>query len=78
MPTRVKRTIWLPPDLAREVERRASDEGTSFSAIVEEALRDSRANRLRREIQELQAFWSRKALERGLLTQRDLDRYLAE
>jgi hypothetical protein len=78
MPTRVKRTIWLPPDLARELETRASHEGMSFSAIVEEALRDSRANRLRREIQELQAFWSRKALERGLLTQRDLDRYLAE
>ncbi|HEX2163875.1 MAG TPA: ribbon-helix-helix protein, CopG family [Thermoanaerobaculia bacterium] len=78
MPTAVKKTISLPPDLAREAEELARAEGKSLSAVVQEALRTSRRMRLERELRELQGYWSRTARERSLLTEEDLERYLAE
>jgi hypothetical protein len=35
----VKKTISLPPDLAREAEEMARQEGKTLSAVVQEALR---------------------------------------
>ncbi len=78
MGTAVKRTISLPEDLARETEEIARAEGKSFSAIVQEALRVARAQRTRSELRELQAFWSRKARASGIVSEDDLDKYLAE
>ena len=78
MRTAVKRTISLPEDLARETEDIARAEGKSFSAVVQEALRIARAARTRSELRELQGFWSRKARESGIVSEDDLDRYLAE
>lgn len=75
--TAVKKTISLPADLAREAEERARAEGKSLSAVVQDALRASRRERLRRELRELQGYWSRTARERGLLTEEDLERYLS-
>lgn len=74
----VKRTISLPEDLARETEEIARAEGKSFSAVVQDALRIARSTRARSELRELQAFWSRKARESGIVSEDDLDRYLAE
>lgn len=74
----VKKTISLPPDLAREAEERARAEGKTLSAVVQDALRDSRQVRLQRELREIQGYWSRTARERRLLTEEDLERYLAE
>lgn len=74
----VKKTISLPPELAREAERIAAEEGKSVSAVVQEALALKRRQRLSRELGELQGYWSRKARERGILTEDDLARYLAE
>lgn len=74
----IKKTISLPPDLAREAEERARSEGKTVSAVVQDALRTSRQVRLRRELREIQGYWSRTARERGLLTEEDLERYLAE
>jgi len=78
MPTAVKKTISLPPDLAREAEEIARSEGRTLSAVVQDALRAARRVRLQRELRELQGFWSRTARERRLLTEDDLARYLAE
>lgn len=78
MPTAVKKTISLPADLARQTEEQARSEGKTLSAVVQDALRTSRTVRLRRELRELQGYWSRTARERGLLSEDDLDRYLAE
>lgn len=78
MPTAVRKTISLPPDLAREAEEQARAEGKTLSAVVQDALRTRRQVRLKRELRELQGYWSRKARERGLLTEEDLERYLAE
>ena len=74
MGTAVKKTISLPPDLAREAEELARDEGKSLSAVVQDALRLARRERLRGEYARAQKYWSGKAREKGILTEKDLDR----
>ncbi len=49
MGTAVKKTISLPPDLAREGEEIASEEGKTLSAVIQNALRITRRERLKRE-----------------------------
>lgn len=77
MSTAVKKTISLPPDLARAAEEIARSEGKTLSAVVQEALRAARAMRLKDELGALQGFWSERAKEVGILTEEDLDRYLS-
>jgi predicted transcriptional regulator len=72
----VKKTISLPPDLAKEAEEMARAEGKTLSAVVQDALRATRAVRLRTELHGIQGYWSRKAKAKGLLTEKDLERYL--
>jgi hypothetical protein len=72
----VKKTISLPAALAREVEALARVEGKSLSAVVQDALRQARIGRRLQELRGVQGFWSRKARDKGILTERDLERYL--
>jgi Arc/MetJ-type ribon-helix-helix transcriptional regulator len=72
----VKKTISLPPELAREAEEMARTEGKTLSAVVQDALRAARAVRLKGELRSIQAYWSRRAREKGILTEKDLARYL--
>jgi metal-responsive CopG/Arc/MetJ family transcriptional regulator len=72
----VRKTISLPVDLAREVEALAKAEGKTLSAVIQDALRHSRINRRLQALRRLQGYWSRKARERGILTEQDLERYL--
>ena len=74
--TAVRKTISLPPDLARDVEETARSEGKTLSAVVQEALRKARSARLREELGALQDYWSRRAKERAILSEEDLRRYL--
>ena len=76
MKNAVRKTISLPLDLARAAEQMAREEGKTLSAVVQDALREARAARLREELGELQDYWSRRAKERGILTEEDLQRYL--
>ncbi len=76
MTNAVRKTISLPLDLARAAEQMAREEGKTLSAVVQDALREARAARLREELGELQDYWSRRAKERGILTEEDLQRYL--
>ncbi len=76
MKTAVKKTISLPPDLAKEVEEIAREEGRPVSAVIQDALRSARRERLKKEFYQVQNYWSRKAKEKGILTERDLERYL--
>lgn len=76
MATAVKKTISLPPDLAREVETIASEEGKTVSAVVQEALRNARKERLKGEFYRIQGYWSRQAKKKGVLTEKDLKKYL--
>jgi hypothetical protein len=76
MATAVKKTISLPSDLAKEVEERAREEGKPVSAVIQDALRLAKRERLKREFYQVQNYWSSKAKEKGILTERDLQRYL--
>ncbi|MEW6675889.1 MAG: ribbon-helix-helix protein, CopG family [Nitrospirota bacterium] len=76
MATAVKKTISLPPDLAEEIETIAAEEGKTISAVVQDALRITRKERLKKEFYQIQNYWSRKAKEKGILTEKDLERYL--
>jgi metal-responsive CopG/Arc/MetJ family transcriptional regulator len=72
----VKKTISLPADLAREAEALAKAEGKTLSAVIQDALRNARIERRLQELRGIQGYWSRKARERGILTEQDLERYL--
>ena len=76
MSSAVKKTISLPPGLAKEAEEIARAEGKTLSAVIQDALRASRAARLTSELRAIQGFWSRKAKAKGILTEKDLERYL--
>jgi len=78
MKATVKRTISLPRELARKVEETARSEGKTLSAVIQDALRKSRAARLRAEFKASRNYWSRIAKEKGILTEADLRRYLAK
>ena len=76
MSTAVKKTISLPPDLARQVDEIAQSEGKTVSAVVQDALRLARREYLKREFADIQGYWSARARDKGILTERDLNRYL--
>ena len=76
MATAVKKTISLPPDLAAEAETLAKEEGKTLSAVIQDALRLARQQRTKKEFREMQGYWSKKAKEKGILTEKDLERYL--
>jgi hypothetical protein len=78
MATAVKKTISLPPDLATEAETIAREEGKTLSAVIQDALRFARQERSKREFRDVQGYWSKKARDRGILTEKDLERYLKE
>ena len=72
MKTAVKKTISLPPKLAKEVEDIAREEGKPVSAVIQDALRLARKERLTKEFYQIQDYWSRKAEEKGIFTEEDL------
>jgi hypothetical protein len=74
----VKKTISLPSELARELEEQARAERKTLSGVVQEALWKARRSRLKNQFHQLQSYWSRKAKEKGILTEQDLERYLRE
>jgi hypothetical protein len=73
----IKKAISLPPDLAEFATTTAREEGKTVSAVVQDAMRAYRLSRLRGEYRDLQSFWSQRARQKGILTERDLERYLA-
>lgn len=76
MPKAVKKTISLPFELAKEAEEIAREERKSLSAVIQEALMISRKEKMKKEFYRIQNYWSSKAKEKGILTEKDLKRYL--
>jgi len=74
--TAVKKTISLPAELARDAEALAKAEGKTLSAVIQDALRQTRIERRLQELRGMQGYWSRKARDRGILTEQDLERHL--
>ena len=77
MSTAVKKTISLPADLARDTEALARAQGKTLSAVIQDALREGRIARRLQDVRGIQGYWSRKARDKGILTEEDLERYLA-
>lgn len=75
-PRSIKKAISLPEDLARFAATTAREEGKTVSAVVQDAMRAYRLSRLRSEYQDLQGYWSARARARGILSERELERYL--
>ncbi len=78
MSNAVKKTISLPADLAKQAEALAQAEGKSLSGVIQDALRQAGIERRLQELRGIQAFWSQKARARGILTEKDLARYLRD
>jgi metal-responsive CopG/Arc/MetJ family transcriptional regulator len=78
MGSAVKKTISLPPELAREIEEIASEEGKTLSAVIQDALRLARKDRLKKEFAQLQGYWTKKAKAKHILTEKDLQKYLSK
>lgn len=78
MGSAVKKTISLPPDLAKQIDEIAETEGKSVSAVVQDALRLAYRDYLKREYAGIQGYWSMKARDKGILTEKDLRRYLSD
>ena len=78
MGSAVKKTISLPLDLSKELEEIAQEEGKTVSAVIQEALRIAKRERLKSKFLDTQQYWTRKAKEKGILSERDLQKYLAK
>ncbi len=78
MGTVVKKTISLPVELAKEVEEVAREEGKPVSVVIQEALKLARRERLKSEFSLIQDYWTRKAKAKGILTEKDLEKYLKQ
>lgn len=72
----VKKTISLPVEMSKELEKIAQEEGKSVSAVIQDALRRAKRERLKSEFFATQQYWTRKAREKGILTERDLRGYV--
>lgn len=70
----VKKTIPLSPEIERYVENIAAVEGKTVSAVIQDAIRFARKQRLKKQFLDMQGYWSSKAKEKGILTKSDLKR----
>jgi macrodomain Ter protein organizer (MatP/YcbG family) len=77
MSTAVKKSVALSLALSKELAQIAREEGKTVSAVIQDALRESKRKRLTQSFLAMQGYWTRKAREKGILTERDLRKYLA-
>jgi len=49
-----------------------------LSAVIQDALKLVRKEMLKEELYQIQGYWSKKAKEKGILTEEDLKRYLKD
>ena len=73
-----RKTIYLPAELVREAQALARTEGKTLSGVIQDALRSKRVQRHLLNLRGIQGYWTRVALNRGILTERDLARYLTD
>lgn len=78
MTTAAKRQLALPAALSKELDQLARREGKSTVAVLQDLVLENKHNRLEQEFRAIQGYWSKKAKAKGILTTRDLQRYLAK
>ncbi len=77
MSVAAKKSVALSSALSKELAKIAREEGKTVSAVIEDALRESKRKRLTQSFLAIQGYWTKKAREKGILTERDLRKYLA-
>jgi hypothetical protein len=78
MTTAAKRQLALPAALSTELDQHARRERKSTVAVLQDLVLENKHNRLGQELRTIQGYWSKKAKAKGILTARDLQRYLAK
>jgi hypothetical protein len=78
MATAAKRQLALPATLSKELDQLAWHEGKSALAVLQDLVSENKHNRLGQEYRAIQGYWRKKAKAKGILTTRDLQRYLAK
>ena len=76
--TRVAITISLPPRLANDYDRLARAAAKNRSQLFREMLELYRQSQEEETLRSLQRYGRRKARERGILTERDVERLVFE
>jgi len=76
--SRVAITISIPPRLAREYDRLAQASAKNRSQLFREMFELYRQSQDEEALQSLQRYGRRKARERGILTERDVERLVFE
>lgn len=78
MATAAKRQLALPAALSKELDRLARREGKSPLAVLQGLVAENKHKRLEQEFRAIQSYWSKKTKAKGILTARDLQRYLTK
>lgn len=78
MATAAKRQLALPAAFSKELDELARREGKSTVAVLRDLVSENKHNRLEQEFRAIKGYWSKKAKAKGVLTSRDLLRYLAK
>ncbi len=76
MSKQIKKTITLPADLMRYAENLAKAEGKTLSEVIQDVLRQTRIECHMQEYRGLQGYWSRRARDKGILSEKDMERIL--
>ncbi len=76
--SRVAITISIPPRLAREYDRLAQASAKNRSQLFREMFELYRQSQDEEALRALQRYGRRKARERGILTERDVERLVFE
>jgi hypothetical protein len=78
MATTAKRQLAIPAALSKELDQLARREGKSQLAVLQDLVSDNKHKWLEQEFKAIQGYWSKKAKAKGILTARDLQRYLTK
>ena len=75
---RVAVTISLPPEIAKDYERIADQEAKNKSQLFRDMFSLYREKTLEREFFDLQRYGAKRAREKGILTEKDVERIVFE
>jgi hypothetical protein len=75
---RVAVTISLPPEIAKDYERIADQEAKNKSQLFRDMFSLYREKALEREFFDLQGYGAKRAREKGILTEKDVERIVFE
>jgi hypothetical protein len=75
---RVAVTISLPPEIAKDYEKIADQEAKNKSQLFRDMFSLYREKALEREFFDLQGYGAKRAREKGILTEKDVERIVFE